>query len=254
MSMKNNQKISLISLLNEINMPTEVTDAVISSLETGEESFPGIKSLTDHLVQSLESRQDGAWKDLPHDIFVATMGCFSRFIKEYHVSYGSYGYDRAFWTTRQVAARLFRIGELEYEFTQDPHSVQLHIPSDARLTASLLNASVDGARDFLRTYFPGRENDAILLESWLLSPVLEELLPENSRILRFQAAFDLTDQDPEPMDCLEWVFHIAGGQMDNIELTNLPEGTTLQRNMKKLLLSGGKVGNASGILARKWKD
>ncbi len=254
MSMKNNQKISLISLLDEIGMPTEVTDAVVACHETGEESLPGIKSLTEHLVQSLESRQEGAWKAIPHDIFIATMGCFSRFVKEYHESFGSYGYDRAFWTTRQAGALLFRIGELEYEFTDDPHSVDLHIPSDARLTADLLNASADAARDFLRTYFPGREDDAFVLKSWLLSPVLKELLPENSRILHFQAAFDLTETDPEPMDCIEWVFHVAGEQTDSVDIKALPEDTSLQRNMKKLLLSGGKVGNASGILVRKWID
>lgn len=49
------------------------------------------------------------------DVFLATMKCFPRFIKEHLVSYGSYVFDREWWVARQISMQLLRIGELEYE-------------------------------------------------------------------------------------------------------------------------------------------
>ncbi len=281
-----NEESSLLSLLQKISMPDEVSDAVILCAKTGEETFPGVKSLTEHLLISVRNRDNGAWKIFPEEIFLATMGCFSRFVKEYHTSYGSYGYDRAFWTTRQAEAKLFRIGELEYELVEESSSLSMHIPSDARLEAELLNKSVAAAKDFFRKYYPEVDSDTILLDSWLLSPALKELLSPDSRIIRFQNAFDIDEVDPEPMDFLEWVYQLAGGQIESLTnqdkferkiadgqleqqgsneqlrhqilnnsteslwLKSLPENTTLQRNMKKYLMDGGKVGCAKGSLKR----
>ena len=46
------------------------------------------------------------------------------------------------------------------------------------------------------------------------------------------------------MDCLEWLFRVPG----NTPLECLPETTSLQREVKKHLLSGGKIGTAVGVL------
>ena len=163
----------------------------------------------------------------------------------------AHGFDRAFWTTRQAGAKLFRIGELEYEFDEvDPLTIHLHIPSDARLEAPLLNDSVLMMRKFMENYYPDRKNNPVSLESWLLSPALKELLSEKSHIRAFQAAFDITGYDPMPMDCLEWVFNIPGSQIDDVDLSALPDRTSLQRSIKQHLLDGGHIGNASGTLER----
>ncbi len=266
-----------------INMPEDITDILIKIeraetaelgtsmqentyvIPQGENSYisqdinnsdaevPGINELYFHLKKSLENAEYGPWKNIPEDIFVTTMGCFSRFVKEHLVSYGCYGFDRGFWTMRQVNAKLFRIGELEYEMEDgDNKNIQMHIPSDARLDPELLNDSVSKARNFFVKYFPERKNGAILLDSWLLSPALCTLLPGDSRILMFQAAFDVTDTNPDALDYLEWVFKIPGRQIENAVITDLPESTSLQKNMKIYLLKGGKVGTARGILARRF--
>lgn len=254
MSTENISENNLNTLLTSIHMPQEVANDILKCAKTGKNTLPGIDKLTSHILLSLENRESGDWKNLPEDIFIATMGCFSRFVNEYHVSYNNYGYDRAFWTTRQACAKLFRIGELEYEFAdEDPLSIHLHIPSDAKLDSALLNDSVQSARIFMEKYYPTRSKDSISLESWLLSPALNDLLPSGSRILAFQAAFDITGYIPDTKDCLEWVFHIPGSYLDDVSLKDLPEDTTLQRNMKKFLLDGEQVGNGEGILAREFK-
>ncbi|WP_044914475.1 acyltransferase domain-containing protein [Butyrivibrio sp. WCE2006] len=242
---------NLEKLLYEIHMPDEVTSDILNYAKTGSFSLPGIDELTQHILKSLESRENGEWHNLPEDIFIATMGCFSRFVNEYKVSCNSYGFDRAFWTTRQASAKLFRIGELEYEFAaDDAHNIHLHIPSDANLDPKYLNDSVRKMRTFLGKYYPKRKDDPVCVDTWLLSPALKELLPDGSRILSFQAAFDITKYEPEAMDCIEWVFKIPSSGIGNVSISDLPENTTLQRNMKEYLLRGKKVGIAYGILVR----
>ncbi|MCR4586810.1 MAG: hypothetical protein K5682_00235, partial [Lachnospiraceae bacterium] len=48
----------------------------------------------------------------------------------------------------------------------------------------------------------------------------------------------------------EWVFKIPGEKLEAVSLQDLPEDTTLQKNMKQYILNGGHIGNASGTLMR----
>lgn len=82
-------------------------------------------------------------------------------------------------------------------------------------------------------------------ESWMLCPVLADLLPAHSRVLAFQRAFEVQRVDAENPGFLQWVY----GRKD-IPPPELPERTSLQRKMKAHLLRGGKVGWAFGKLSR----
>ena len=209
----------------------------------------GADALILQLTEAVESRKYGAWKRFPEQVWLDTMKCYPRFISEHRRSYGFDGFDRAGWTVRQVGARLFRIGELEYELVSgDRPCISLHIPSDARLEPDRLNDSMEKARAFLAEYFPDRLNLPFTCDSWLLSPRLKEWLPASSRILRFQAAFDILETDLSDDAALEWVFRVAGGQRAALDLRSLPEDTVLQRRMKADLLAGGKPGCALGRL------
>lgn len=212
----------------------------------------GLDELKEQLLTAINNRDWGVWRNLPEKIWLDTMKCFSRFVNEYHRSYGTYGFDRGFWTTRQINAQLFRIGELEYELKEDAGNrvLDIHIPSDTNLNMDLLNASVTQARQFVTEWFPEWQNAPLECTSWLLSPELKTLLPEASNILKFQEAFDIVSSDLEPTDVLEWVFKLANRQQEDVCLLELPEETSLQRNMKAHLLKGGKIGVARGILTR----
>ena len=80
-------------------------------------------------------------------------------------------------------------------------------------------------------------------QSWLLSPALKNILSGNSNILSFQKLFDIVETDEESMAVLDWVFP----GFDKVS-GKLPENTSLQRNMKKYLLEGKKIGWTKGIL------
>jgi hypothetical protein len=73
---------------------------------------------------------------------------------------------------------------------------------------------------------------------------LQQLLPEDSNIIRFQNLFRLESVDYESMAVLDWVYPGA-----KPVIASLPEQTSLQRKMKHFLLEGGKVGWGKGILA-----
>ena len=212
----------------------------------------GADELARQLLTALDNREKGPWKDLPEDVWLDTMRCFTRFVGEHYRSTDVYAFDRGFWTTRQINARLFRIGELEYELreTQGERWLALHIPSDTRLTTDRLNDSVARARRFFEAWFPEWAGLPMRCTSWLMSPTLKELLPEGSNILRFQQAFDITAVDPESSGAIGWIFQLTGEQAKDAALSALPENTTLQRRAKALLLSGRQVGAASGTLAR----
>ena len=185
------------------------------------------------------------WKRIPGQVFRATMGCFPRFVEEYKTSYGVYGFDREFWTPRQVGMCLFRIGDLEYELDDSTtmRAISIHIPSDAVLTPERCRASYEQSRIFIRKYYPKWSECQYLCDSWLLAPGLKDILPETSHIIMFQNAFSVRAINENGMEFMEWVY-----KRKDIPFKELPENTSLQRNMKQYLLKGGKIGEALGVL------
>lgn len=190
----------------------------------------GFGELAGQLQCALKTRENYRFSQ---EIFVDTMKCFTRFVMEHMESYGRYGFDRGFWTVRQLSGILFRIGELEYELLEG--EIHLHIPSDAVLEPARLRASWEAARAML-----GEGN--MVCRSWLLSPDLVGLLDDDSKILAFQRNF--TIHSPAPDDSFrQWVF-----KDPNLPDAALPEATTLQRRLKVFLLAGNTFRDARGRL------
>lgn len=178
------------------------------------------------------------------DIFIATMRFCTRFIEEHKKTYGDYAFEWAWWFVRQLAMQEFRIRELEYEFVDgDKRKIYIHIPSGARMTPGCIQKSFAEYRDFLEKYYPQWMDVHWYCESWMLSPVLKQLLPKSSNILLFQELFEIVSVNYESMAVLDWVY--PGEKAD---FASLSEHTSLQRNMKRLLLNGEKVGWAEGRL------
>lgn len=175
------------------------------------------------------------------DIYTETMKCFSRFVREHQESFGRYGFDRGFWTGRQLSLTLFRLGALEYELTAEAGIVAVHIPSGADLSEEALNQSFDLAKDFFREH--GTEVKAFACTSWLLSPALKELLRPDSGILRFQSRFSVTKVFPEDESYKLWIY-----KNSKLSPEKFPQDTSLQRAVKQYVLQGGKIGAACGFL------
>ena len=258
-------------LCRSINMPEEVTHKLVEIHRTLE-VFPcldllmqeetwsegleqlkavlgedpgGMKRLCCMLRCAHKAREIYRRLGIPEEIYVDTMGAFSRFVREHRESYGCYGFDRGFWTTRQVSARLFRIGQLEYELTtlEGEAIVSLHIPTDVNLSPEVLQPSIREGLVELYRLFPDYAGKKIYCHSWLMSPQLKEFLPENSNILCFQELFDMDPEATPGNGVLLWVF-----KNPKLPREDYPEHTSLQRKLKQFFLNGGQFLEGKGYL------
>ena len=188
-------------------------------------------------------------KNIPETIFRDTMKCFTRFVDECDQKNGRMFFDRGWWTYRQISMDLFRIGELEYQFQkhEGENVIDLHIPSDADLSAAAVNDSFKQADHFFREYYSDYQYEKYTCNSWLMSPALKPLLSENSKILSFQKRFTVIQENKEDKDFIEWLFQVPV----NTDYEKLPTKTSLQRKAKELLLDGGTIGSAFGIMWKK---
>ena len=258
-------------LCRKINMPEEVTRKLVevhNSLaifpcldllmqeETWSEGLAqlkealgddpgGFKRLCCMLRCALRIREEYRRLGISEEIYVDTMGAFSRFVREHMESYGRYGFDRGSWTPRQVSAKLFRIGQMEYELTTLNGSpiVSLHIPTDVDLRPEILRPSMKEGLAELYRIFPEYEGKPVYCHSWIISPMLRDYLPETSNILRFQEMFDLDEETTPGNGVLLWVF-----KNPKLPVEEFPENTSLQRKLKRFLLDGGQFLEGRGFL------
>ena len=201
----------------------------------------GFKMLTCHLLCALKTRENYRAKGIDDEIFLATMDCFPRFVGEHLVSFGTYGFDRDFWTPRQLGCVIFRVGRLEYELGEG--LVDIHIPSGGTLDRDAIAQSLTQGRAFIARYYPAWKDLPMVCHSWLLSPTLAQLLPETSGIRIFQSFFDITPTGEEDQSYLEWCY-----KRTDLSTEKLPEDTSLQRALKAHLLSGNPFLDAKGTL------
>lgn len=139
------------------------------------------------------------------------------------------------WFTRHLNMRLFRLGRLQFETEGD--ALHVHIPEGSPLLKKECDESFAQADRFF-----GREYKIYDCESWLLDPVLTQILPESSNILRFQQRFRITKVRYDIPQAEERIF---GTVLENKE--DYPEKSSLQRYAKKYLLAGGKIGMGYGV-------
>lgn len=183
-------------------------------------------------------------RNLSKDVFAATMKFCTRFLHEHYQTFQTYKFVWAWWFPRQISLNEYRIGALEYEFVDtEEREIAVHIPSDADLRKESVARSLKEFIEFRKKYYPQWESVKLTCDTWMLMPELKQLLGESSNIVAFQNLFEIDTVDYEAAWYMGWIF-------PGIEKVDeqLPEKTTLQRNMKKYLLAGKKFGTAKGHL------
>lgn len=218
----------------------------------------GMRTLALYLAAACLTREKYHRIGIPDTVFIDTMACFTRFLREAYACGGSYVFDRGFWGWRQLSCLLFRLGTLEFEYRlleKDepvppclaPMSAVLsvHIPSDASLTRDALRGSYEQAKLFFANHSEKLcsrgEPLAVVCGSWLLSPALQALLPQSSGIYLFACDYDIYATEPDDQSFFRWLFD---GKKPPAPL---PQRTGLQRNVAQHLKGGGKIGSARGL-------
>jgi hypothetical protein len=268
------QRERLDLLLDKIEFPKVYTEKVLAEFDkwVACEAYTRDEETISHARKALDSKdiygsQDGAlmlllhiateerdhglWERYPEDIFVDTMSAFTLYVEFYREATGEYGYGKATWPLLLVNAKKFRIGALEYELFEESgtREIRMHIPSGTNLAPDNINNSIAGEKIFMKKYFPEWAELPHCCESWMLSPVLKDMLPESSKIRWFGTLFDVVEFLPDEKWFLEFIFKLEYFQWINeIDYNTLREDTSLQRAMKKFVLAGGKPGAALGYL------
>lgn len=205
----------------------------------------GVKMLSIMLYSATLTLKNYKKKGISNKIFIDTMKCFTRFVSEYKKQYGRFGFDRSFWVGRQLSLQLFRIGELEYECSSNASNVaeiSIHIPSGCDLSVNKVEKSIIKAKKFFSKYYPKYSNADYYVTSWMVSPCLKPLLSADSKILNFQNKFEVVREFVSD-SYKRWVFG-----SDTIRLNEFEGGTALQRSIKRYVLNGGVMTDATARL------
>ena len=177
-------------------------------------------------------------------------------MEETYQLYGVWGVYCGWWLDGFLKMKCFCLGRLQFEIVpsevryalagyklnvQDP-VINVHIPSFGRLGYEDVLTSYKKAASFFGHIFP----DKVVwfqCETWMLYSPVNALLPEGN-IKRFTDDFDVIRTYVNPgHDDRYRVF-----QMDNsIPVSDYPETTALQRNLKAWLLDGNTMGIGIGV-------
>lgn len=233
-----------VALGQPLRDPTGGTDNLKPLYAALEPDPDGFRMLACQLGVALKTLTAYRAAGIPDEIFFATMDCFPRFVGEHKDTFGNYGFDREWWTYRQLSMRLFRIGELEFEIMNNTqHSIDIHIPSNADLTPDKPLAACRDAAAFFKKYGYSVSGDDWSCFSWLLSPDLPRFLPAKSRILALQALFTIGVGNEDDRSYRQWLF-----KNRQLEPQDFPETTSLQRSVKAFVLSGNNFRSGHGHL------
>ena len=118
--------------------------------------------------------------------------------------------------------------------------LNVHIQKGADLRQENVTASLRMAKDFFTRVFPETRFLAMVCYSWLLNSGLKDLLPSNSRILRFAKNFNVIFEAADKKQAVERIF----GRRYRRK-AEYPQQTSLQRAALRDL---SKLGYALGII------
>ena len=172
--------------------------------------------------------------------------------------YGVWGTFVGGWYPGFFLLKRFTLGRLQFEqISYDEcdcvlHGVRLregstvinmHIPSSGPLRRQEVISSLQQAYRF----FSCTGTAVMVCSSWLLYPAYMDVYPEGSRLMQFFRMFEIVHSDTEEEGHFSDAWRVFNRLWDG-DPTSLPDGTTLQKNMKKHLAEGGKCGYGFGVI------
>ncbi len=208
------------------------------------------------LICAVRAREEYAEKGISDEVFLDTMSD----IKIWCENADNKGVKNYGWLKNHLKLELFRLGRLQFQlyecknktlnykklpFSYGEKLIYVHIPQGERLDTERCKASFRKAESFFKKYFPEYKYKWYFCESWLLFEGNKNFMAENSNILAFASLFDHRYSVKIDVQTIERVF----GRRRLLK-RNYPEGTALQRNLKKYMLGGGKPGIGVAVIDR----
>lgn len=157
------------------------------------------------------------------------------------------------WGAYFINLRIIEVGRLQYELikfnplneSEEKKCLKIHIPAGEKLDINKVKISLKDSKNEIKKYF-NLENPEYYCTSWLLSRQINSIIDKNSNIAKFYSLFDVEDSENGINDILNFVYNIK--ECD--DYNKLPENTSLQRKVKRMLIFGNKIKLGQGVLKK----
>lgn len=270
---RNNDFMDIELLANKINLNSELKNKVLSLVErdraklislckkADDDNFKSVFAKNDMiklaiaLLYSVEFTYPKYQKAVISDeIYFETM----KDIAVWCENNNNKGLKNLPWIKNHLNFELFKIGRLQFQiykcdnrtlnydllpFNFGENLIYVHIPQGEKLVYAECVNSLKNAKSFFGEYFPNYDFDYFFCESWLLYGENWQFMNSSSNILQFSTLFDLVYSVEDDRQAIERIF----GKRQLIK-SKYQEKTTLQRNAKRFMQNGGKLGVGIGIL------
>ncbi len=190
-------------------------------------------------------------RGIDKDITVKTLKDINIWLDNYKTQHGVAGLGEFHWLINHYTADLFKLGRLQFRIEKcldgipfGEFAIETHIPQGEPLNVDACLESFNLAKNFFREHFPEHSPSFFMCDSWLLNPNLANILSEESNIVRFMK---LWTPIPFPSDnSAQAIERVFGFGYTLNDILSFPEQTSLQRNFKKYLKSGGTLDITAG--------
>ena len=270
---RNNDFMDIELLANKINLNSELKNKVLSLVERDRAKLISLCKKADNdnfksfftkndiiklavaLLYSVEFTYPKYQKAVISDeIYFETM----KDIAVWCENNNNKGLKNLPWIKNHLNFELFKIGRLQFQiykcdnrtfdydllpFNLGENLIYVHIPQGEKLVYAECVNSLKNAKRFFGEYFPNYDFDYFFCESWLLYGENWQFMNSSSNILQFSTLFDLVYSVEDDRQAIERIF----GKRKIIK-SKYEEKTTLQRNAKRFMQNGGKLGVGIGIL------
>lgn len=135
-----------------------------------------------------------------------------------------------------------RKSEWECVLRPDDEVLAVHIPRGTDISHDKFIKSFQGGVAYAKKTFPERKIKFLVCFSWMMDPDLRKLLPPESKLMGFKNAFVSYPLMSTGSEAKHWVFPGC-----KCEISELPEETSLQRNLKKMMLGGDFLHYTAGV-------
>lgn len=209
------------------------------------------------LLKSKETVELYRQKGISDEIFYDTMKDITVWSENFREKKGFTGIDNLLWIQNHLNCKIFRLGRLQFQpflfylpayISKDKRRcvgikvgekvLNVHIPQGEKLLREECERSFAMAEDFFST----AAYKAFICDSWLLCERNREFMKKDSNIIRFAEMFEILGSSDNPDQATERIF----GKKES-DPTLYPENTSLQKQCKAYIMSGGTPGTGFGM-------
>jgi hypothetical protein len=198
-----------------------------------------------------EVRAEHARRHIPDAISWGSLADLGQQVSVNRLTHQRFGLDTYGWMRTAWSGGLMWLGRLQFvpKLSTSGWVLDTHIPASGPLAPEAVDDAFAAAVPFFARHYPDCPATAFSCTSWLLDPVICELLPETSNLVRFQQRWSLAESGYRSDESvIYFAFNVRSDPEDPIDPRTLDARTSLQRAVVEHLAGGGHWSAWSGTV------